>query len=115
MATGLKNALEILPSVQNLVEFAVNEECAGDGSCSSYEGFGKPVYHIEYPSTTSVSQSARQQYCLQGEQLGSQITTVIKLLDLKGWVMYCDGSSATSPTTADGVTKGEHQCKTDSP
>jgi hypothetical protein len=54
MATGLKNAEELLPQVQDLVQFAVNEECASisnsDG-CDPYIPFldaGKPVFHIEY-------------------------------------------------------------------
>ncbi|KAF2665475.1 family 114 glycoside hydrolase, partial [Microthyrium microscopicum] len=47
MGTGLKNALEILPSVKNQVQFAVNEECVqNSGDCASYKSFGKPVYHI---------------------------------------------------------------------
>jgi hypothetical protein len=54
MAIGLKNAEELLPQVQSMVQFAVNEECASmsnsDG-CDPYLPFldaGKPVFHIEY-------------------------------------------------------------------
>jgi hypothetical protein len=53
LSTGLKNAQEILTSVIDVIQFAVNEECvtAEDTSCSEYESLlsaGKPVLHIEY-------------------------------------------------------------------
>jgi len=52
LAMGLKNAESILPRVSNMVEFAVNEQCATYyGGCQAYERFinsGKPVFHIEY-------------------------------------------------------------------
>src|ERR1700753_3883323 len=64
MSTGLKNAEEIIPSVIDFVQFAVNEECVTvDGGCGVYSGFGKPVYHIEYPSSHTVSPSDRERYC----------------------------------------------------
>lgn len=57
MATGLKNAEEIISRVREDVQFAVNEECAmDDGGCKSYRKLlnqdrnakPKPVFHIEY-------------------------------------------------------------------
>jgi hypothetical protein len=52
MAMGLKNAEAALYSVDEDIDFAVNEQCATyAGGCSSYEAFlrsGKPVFHIEY-------------------------------------------------------------------
>jgi hypothetical protein len=115
MSTGLKNAEEIISSVQDVVSFAVNEECVTvDGSCDAYASFGKPVYHIEYPSTHDVSQSDREKYCLSGRG-PSDVITVIKSLSLDGWVMYCDGTTTTSPTSTDGVHKGQHECPANSP
>jgi hypothetical protein len=65
MATGLKNAEELLPQVQDLVQFAVNEECASisnsDG-CDPYIPFldaGKPVFHIEYAKYKVNSQTGK--------------------------------------------------------
>jgi len=55
MSTGLKNAQEILSSVSSEVQFAVNEQCASGGDCTSYNSFldrGKPVFHIEYADYT---------------------------------------------------------------
>jgi hypothetical protein len=109
MSTGLKNAQEILSSVAGDIQFAVNEECAmSGGDCGSYAGFGMPVYHIEYSSSHSVSSSDIAKFCDSGS--ASTFTTVIKSLNLDGWVMYCDGQSATSPTTDAGTHKGAHDC-----
>jgi hypothetical protein len=58
MSTGLKNALEILPSVMGDIQFAVNEECQGGSNCDQYNPLlaaGKPVFHIEYVDHTEDS------------------------------------------------------------
>jgi hypothetical protein len=50
MGFGIKNAEDIFPKVLDMIDYAVNEECATYG-CSPYEQFinqGKPVFHIEY-------------------------------------------------------------------
>jgi endo-alpha-1,4-polygalactosaminidase (GH114 family) len=115
MATGLKNAQEILPQVLDTVQFAVNEECVaqeGNG-CTEYNDLlnaGKPVFHIEYADENDnnsngkvgakdtrqgVSQSTLDSYCVTSG-LGSQLSTVVKYLDLDGWVEYCDGSIQTT-------------------
>lgn len=51
LALGLKNAMELLPSVEPDVDFAVNEECGETGECATYAGLvasGKPVFRVEY-------------------------------------------------------------------
>jgi len=51
LSVGLKNAEGILPRISNMVEFAVNEQCATYSGCKAYEAFinsGKAVFHIEY-------------------------------------------------------------------
>jgi len=85
---------------------------------------GKPVFHFEYvapqaktygkPSIKSVyakwanlsSTEILDYYCLRknfgnadliGPELGTKFDTAIKLMDLGGWVMYCDGSYAETP------------------
>jgi Glycoside-hydrolase family GH114 len=122
MAMGLKNAENILTSVQNHVQFAVNEQCATYyGGCSSYESFlrsGKPVFHIEYAipqqkgsnvtlkadnsSLRSLNSTQLESlYCLESgignrrwlsRDIPKKFSTVIKTMDLSKWVMYCDGS-----------------------
>lgn len=87
---------------------------------------GKPVFHFEYvaqtpsrysgyaPTVKSVyakwanlsSTEIIDYYCLRkdfgnkeliGPALGTKFDTAIKLMDLGGWVMYCDGSYAETP------------------
>jgi len=53
MSTGLKNAQEIISSVEPYVQFAVNEECiyVEESGCAEYQPLldaGKAVFHIEY-------------------------------------------------------------------
>jgi glycosyl hydrolase family 114 len=129
MAFGMKNAEIILPNVTNFIQFAVNEECSTyEEGCKQYVPFlksGKPVFHFEYatvnnrggyPEIRSTYQNltnfnSRQlldYYCLRNSygnpdfvtaDMGAQFSTVIKLLDLGGWAMYCDGSYAETPTS----------------
>ncbi|KAF2429480.1 hypothetical protein EJ08DRAFT_635168 [Tothia fuscella] len=107
MGMGLKNAQEILGSVRDVVQFAVNEECAAnEGDCQSYQGFGKPVYHIEYVNSRSVSSNKLRQAC----NMDSTFTTVIKTLNLDGWVTFCDGKSYTTPTNYSAPNKGRKDC-----
>jgi len=55
MSTGLKNSGSILGQVQDVIQFAVNEECAAMNECTEYKTFlrSKPVFHIEYTKTKS--------------------------------------------------------------
>jgi hypothetical protein len=56
MSTGLKNAQSILGSVQDVVQFAVNEECKTvTKDCDVYNDFvtAKPVFHGPPPSYAS--------------------------------------------------------------
>jgi hypothetical protein len=59
MSIGLKNSDAILSQVQDVIQFAVNEECAAMGECSIYKSFlkSKPVFHIEYTKTKSAASS----------------------------------------------------------
>jgi hypothetical protein len=91
MSIGVKNAMEILDSVQGDVQFAVNEGCVINSDCNKYDAFiasGKPVFHIEYGRGNQASEFCRN----------SQLNTVIKNSDLDGWVHYCDGSEYTTAT-----------------
>lgn len=107
IAIGLKNALEVLPRLQNTVDFAVNEQCVEKNECSAYADFtgtlGKPVFHIEYPNgeegdnTTPVMDTTK--WCSKYDEDEnpktpdvdlSKLSTVIKDMDLDGWVEFCD-------------------------
>jgi len=99
MATGLKNAAEIIPSVLPMVQFSINEQCAYYQECEIYTPFvnaNKAVFRIEYrepaPGTVTASRLAR--LCTASGSTGMMLA--IKDMDLDGWVEYCDGTSATT-------------------
>ncbi|KAF1960073.1 hypothetical protein CC80DRAFT_465645 [Byssothecium circinans] len=51
LAIGLKNAIEIIPDVLSVVQFAVNEQCHAYTECDKYKPFttaNKAVFNIEY-------------------------------------------------------------------
>jgi len=99
MSLGLKNAGDIIDDVLDIVDFSVNEECVEYKECESFSKFikaGKPVFHIEYPkSAPNVPDSDVETICSRrGDSAGSDhFSTVIKTMDLDGWVLYCDGKS----------------------
>lgn len=88
---------------------------------------GKPVFHIEYPAESTllgglgvgeytlgaagvrnggtVGVLERTKFCAQrslGGVGGSRLfQTVLKMRKLDGWVCYCTGVTATTPTTED--------------
>jgi glycosyl hydrolase family 114 len=113
---GLKNALEILPSVSSIVQFAVNEQCAQFNECDGYNSFlaSKAVFHIEYVDSIDGSSQRRKrnpspfkqrrdtlaQLCDPSNANGSKMSTVIKTTDLGGIVQYCDGTVATTQTSS---------------
>jgi hypothetical protein len=131
MSTGLKNAQDILPSVMDVVQFAVNEECAmSSGDCDPYTALtdaGKPVFHIEYASKYTIkdgkaiissteasglsSDALKAKLCLKSNsQFSSTFSTTIKILSLDGWVLYCDDTWSNTTTVWDGVKKGLKDC-----
>jgi len=147
MSTGLKNTEELLPSVAEYVQFAVNEECAStadsDG-CIPYIDFlksGKPVFHIEYAkyqvstngkdvklSSTKTnlrlksSTALGQLFCLKtalsnkkivSQEVRTSFSTVIKMLGLNGFVMYCDGSWAVTSSSKPNATQTNPRGKGD--
>jgi hypothetical protein len=100
MSTGLKNAAKIIPDVLDVVHFSVNEQCVEYKECETFAPFindNKPVFHIEYPSGApdNIQASATENICSQqGDAAGSErFSTVIKKLNLDGWVEYCDGKT----------------------
>jgi hypothetical protein len=124
MGISIKNALEILPSVQDLATFAVNEQCVEYNECDLYDDFlnTKAVLHIEYvdnidsKSKRTISRFERRrankrqavatvvssltQQCTpkNAPTLNTKMSTVIKTSNLDGVVQYCDGAVATTQT-----------------
>jgi hypothetical protein len=58
------------------------------------------IFNARWPNATAPQ--IRQKMCLRGSGLGSRLSTVIKEISLGGWVMYCDGSVATTRVGAGG-------------
>ncbi|KAF2836364.1 glycoside hydrolase family 114 protein [Patellaria atrata CBS 101060] len=103
LSTGLKNAQSIVRDVLDVVQFSVNEQCHEYRECGEYRPFinaGKPVFNIEYPPTAPrVPARIRTNLCSAyagGDASG--FSTIIKGMDLDGWVQLCEGTSATTET-----------------
>lgn len=64
------------------------------------------MFHIEYPDGAGkkLSEGTRQKYCEnKGDATGSGgFSTVLKNMDLDGWVEYCDGSVETTAVNGTG-------------
>jgi len=97
MSIGLKNAGEIVSNLTSVVHFSVNEQCVEYSECDSFAPMiasGKPVFHIEYPkgAPNGISEKLAVNMCGDtGDASGSQwFSTVLKGMDLNGWVEYCD-------------------------
>ena len=86
----------------DLVDFSVNEQCVKYGECDKYAAFidaDKPVFHIEYPdSAPDVSASEVDRVCTdEGDAEGtSKFSTLVKNMNVDGWVEYCNGHYATT-------------------
>ncbi|KAM0333981.1 hypothetical protein ACHAQA_000999 [Verticillium albo-atrum] len=113
LAMGLKNGGDIIKDVLPVIDFSVNEECAAYDECDVFQAVtdaGKPVFHIEYPDVKKTgrggaevkvkSQDAREACKAKG---AGRFSTVIKKLDLDGWVQYCDGDDFTTKAEGQGA------------
>ncbi|KAF1973636.1 hypothetical protein BU23DRAFT_532822 [Bimuria novae-zelandiae CBS 107.79] len=100
LTVGLKNAGDIISNVLPIVHFSVNEQCVDESECDTFHAFidaGKPVFHIEYPKGSGdrkagLKKSVLDRYCSKvGAAKGRDgFSTVLKTMDLDGWVEYCD-------------------------
>lgn len=103
MSTGLKNAGEIIKSVLPYVQFSVNEQCVEYSECETFAAFikaKKPVFHIEYPKgAPKVKETDLKIICSKkGKAKGTNsFSTVIKKMNLDGWVQYCTGNRYSTP------------------
>ena len=82
LAIGLKNDVEQVPQLVGSFDFAVNEECSRYGECGALKPFiaaGKPVFHVEYGSSTS--------FCAATKTLG--FSSILKRLKLDAWRQPC--------------------------
>lgn len=101
LSIGLKNALDILPNLQEEIQFAINEQCIQYDECDSYASLlqsDKPIFHIEYVSGTLQGAQAASTGDLNDACSNEDLSTVIKNQNLDGWVEYCGGYTADTDT-----------------
>lgn len=117
LSLGLKNAGSIISAILPIVDFSVNEQCIEHNECSSFQPFiaaGKPVFHIEYPTGDSnlqqsverngFTEDTKNKFCGLGRKESEGFSTVLKKMNLDGWVEYCDGK--VEVTSVDEATGG---------
>lgn len=103
LSIGLKNSVDIVKQTLPYVDFATVEQCGEYSECQGYAPFikaGKAVFQIEYPDDpASMSRSDFESLCPQDSSSSNYgFTTVIKKMNLDGWVQYC-GTSKTYTTS----------------
>jgi hypothetical protein len=83
------------------VDFSVNEQCVQYDEVEPFAAFikaGKPVFHIEYPEDMK-SKTVKHLRAKTGPAQGAvEFSTLLKKLDLDGWMELCDRSTATTET-----------------
>jgi hypothetical protein len=86
---GLKNALDLIPDLVDVFDFAVNEQCHEYDECDAYAPFvedGKPVFNAEYGQRYVDDPAA---LCARSRELG--LRTLVLPLDLDGsFRIACD-------------------------
>jgi hypothetical protein len=104
LSIGLKNASDLIANILPEVQFSVNEQCVRYNECpafASFIGSGKPVFHIEYPGAPgSVNASTLSNICSDSVSGSAGFSTVMKTINLDGWVEYCNGDVEITPLVA---------------
>ena len=104
LSVGLKNAGEIIPQVIDVMQWSVNEQCIQYTECDTYAPFiqaGKPVFNVEYPKGDDTSNdqpiaaSKLKSICDQTTNKDAGFSTIVKNIDLDGWIEFCNGTSVT--------------------
>lgn len=96
LAIGLKNAGEIIPTIQPYLQWVVTEQCADYNECGIYTPFStanKPVFNIQYPfannnKKTAVTDAVKAKYCTGNSKIPG-FTNVLKHMNLDSWVYTC--------------------------
>ena len=102
LSIGLKNAGEIIPKVVHAVQWSVNEQCIQYNECDMYAPFiqaGKPVFNVEYPkgdtsNDKAIDPAKLSKICNQDANDSDGFSTIVKNLNLDGWIKFCNGTAA---------------------
>ncbi|KAK2629989.1 hypothetical protein QTJ16_000809 [Diplocarpon rosae] len=91
LSVGLKNSAELVPSVVDMMQFHINEQCIEYAECDLFAPFigaGKPVFHIEYPpSAPAVDSQVKTEKCAAATSSG--FSTILKSTNLDSWIDPC--------------------------
>lgn len=104
LSIGLKNAGDIIAAVLPVIDFSVNEQCVQYDEAAVFAAFiraGKPVFHIEYPKEMKSKHVKHLLAKTDKAQAAAHFSTVLKSMDLDGWVQFCDGSTGETALVKD--------------
>lgn len=90
LSVGLKNAVELVQTLEPSFDWALNEECMTYSECGQLKPFldaNKAVFHVEYVNQTS--QGAAKQASVCGDTSIQGFSTLIKTWDLGAWRLTC--------------------------
>jgi hypothetical protein len=88
LSVGLCNDVEQVAQLVDHFDWAINEECLGQGECDRLRPFvvaNKAVFHVEYPKDEANAASI----CARVRPLG--FSTLLKRSNLGGWGVPCTG------------------------
>ncbi|KAK7110153.1 uncharacterized protein [Littorina saxatilis] len=91
LSVGLKNAVDLIDSLESSFDWAINEECLSYDECGGYKRFldhHKAVFHVEYVDHHSQGSAKKNSVCHDSNR-PSGFTTLIKDWDLTSWRLTC--------------------------
>jgi endo-alpha-1,4-polygalactosaminidase (GH114 family) len=96
LSLALKNAGNIVPTVIDMVDYSVQEQCIEFDNCKQFQPFiraNKPVFHVEYPKGDSTNDQTlipnNQQKSICDDSAAAGFSTIIKNLDLDDFIQPC--------------------------
>ena len=94
MSIGLKNSLEVVDQVKDVVQFSVNESCSSYTECDMLQPFisaQKPVFNVEYPkkSNNYNNVQARTASKICGDTEANGFSRILKNQNLDTWIQTC--------------------------
>jgi hypothetical protein len=99
MSMGLKNGIEMVPQLLDVMDFEVNESCMQFNECDKLTPFitaGKPVFHIEYndnSATKKRAETAAEANCSFKGAAG--FSSLLKNPNLDAYAQACTGTLTT--------------------
>ncbi len=90
LSVGLKNAVELVQTLEPRFDWSLDEECMTYSECGQLKPFldaGKAVFHVEY--IDKASQGPAKQTSVCGDPSIQGFSTLIKTWDLGAWRLAC--------------------------